>query len=144
MRFGLALCAQALQNSIEDDKLFFTAMNQINEAGLSALHDISQKHVIAELNLKAGRRATDLSDYNTALKLFQYGISFLGGDCWTADYKLSIELCDAAAETALRLNKLSEIIFYSDQVRANARCFDEELNCKETLTCVQHISCRHL
>jgi hypothetical protein len=78
MRFGLALCAQALQNSIEDDKLFFTAMNQINEAGLSALHDISQKHVIAELNLKAGRRATDLSDYNTALKLFQYGISFLG------------------------------------------------------------------
>ena len=78
MRFGLALCAQALQNSVEDDKLFFTAMNQINEAGLSALHDISQKHVIAELNLKAGRRATDLSDYNTALKLFQYGISFLG------------------------------------------------------------------
>lgn len=78
MRFGLALCAQALQNSIKDDKLFFTAMNQINEAGLSALHDISQKHVIAELNLKAGRRATDLSDYNTALKLFQYGISFLG------------------------------------------------------------------
>ena len=92
MRFGLALCTQALQNSVEDDKLFFTAMNQINEAGLSALHDISQKHVIAELNLKAGRRATDLSDYNTALKLFQYGISFLGGDCWTADYKLSIEL----------------------------------------------------
>jgi hypothetical protein len=130
MRFGLALCVQALQNSVEDNKLFFTAMNKINETGLSALHDISQKHVIAELNLKARRQATDLTDYNTALKLFQYyGISFLGGDCWTADYKLSIELCDAAAETALRLNKLSENFF----TQTKLECFDEELNCKENM-----------
>lgn len=53
-RFGLALCTHTLNSSVEDDELFFAAINQINQGGPAAVHMSSQKSVFSELNLKAG------------------------------------------------------------------------------------------
>jgi predicted ATPase len=75
--FGLHL-SLSLSNDTENDELFFLAVNQMNRGGPNAVLDPSQKFVFAGLNLRAGRRAIDLSDYNAAFQLFQHGISFLG------------------------------------------------------------------
>lgn len=136
MRFGLALCNLTLNDSAEDEELFFAAVNQINQGGPESVHEHNQKIIIAELNLKAGRRAIDLSDYNTAFKLFQYGISFLGDDRWTMNYQLSIELYDSVSGAAFVLNKLATVKLYSGEVVSHARCFDDKLNCKH----MPHIS----
>ena len=130
MRLGLALCSQTLENLADDEKLFFAAVNQINLGGPIAVHDPSQTHVIAELNLKAGKRSIELSDYNTALKLFQHGISFLGDNHWMDNYQLSLDLYDAAADTALIINNPSAVAHYTDLVVLHARCFDDKLHCK--------------
>jgi hypothetical protein len=134
MRFGLALFTQTLDNIVEDEELYFAAVNQINQGGPTAVHDPSQKNVFAQLNLKAGRRSIELSDYNTAFRLFQHGISFLGDDDWALNYQLSLDLYDAAAEASVVLNKVSEVTFYTDVVVLHARCFDDKLLCKNTST----------
>jgi predicted ATPase len=132
MRLGLALCTQTLDNSFENEELFFAAVNQINQGGPTAVHEPSQKNVFAQLNLKAGRRSIELSDYNTAFTLFQHGISFLGDDDWALNYQLSLDLYDEAVEAAVVINKPSEITFYTDVVVLHARCLDDKLHCKDT------------
>ena len=127
MLFGLALAGS---NSAQNDELAFLAVNQVNRGGPNVVLDPSQKFVFAELNLRAGRRAIDLSDYNTAFQLFEHGISFLGNNHWVAHYNLSIDLFDAAAEAACVLNKGTAVTAYSQQLVAHAKCFDDKLNCK--------------
>ncbi len=89
MRFGLCHCIQTLDDSFDNDELFFVAVNQINQGGSAAVHEPTQKSIVAELNLKAGRRSIQLSDYNTAVKFFQHRISFLGDE--KMDFKLSTQ-----------------------------------------------------
>jgi predicted ATPase len=132
MRLGLALCTHSLSDIAENDDLFFPAVNQINQGGVTAVHESSQNKIIAELNIKAGRRSIDLSDYNTAYKLFIHGISFLGDDRWLSNYELSLDLYNAVVEVSLILNKISAVTLYSNEVVSHARCFDDKLLCKNT------------
>ena len=60
--------------------------------------DPSQSNMLAALNLKAGKLAITYSDFNSALKLFEHGISFLESDHWHNKYVLSIDLFDSAAD----------------------------------------------
>jgi predicted ATPase len=130
MLFGLSLCNHTQSRGVDDDEILFLAINQVNHGGPEALSEPSQKFVFAGLNLSAGRRAINLSDFNAAFQLFQHGISFLGDNQWVAQYDLSLDLFDAAAEAACVLNRLPEVNLYSKQLFDHARCFDDKLNCK--------------
>jgi predicted ATPase len=130
MRLGLALCMPTFGNDASDEALFFAAVNQINLGGPVAVHEQSQKSVFAQLNLKAGRRSIELSDYHTAFKLLQHGISFLDDDHWLSSYQLSLDLYEAVVEAGLVLNRLSAVTFYSNEVVLHASCLDDKLLCK--------------
>lgn len=65
MRYGLALCSHCLDNNPEKDDMLFTAVNQINRGGPDVVSDVMQKQILASLNLQAGRRSIDLSDYTS-------------------------------------------------------------------------------
>jgi hypothetical protein len=132
LRFGLALCTRTLNSCVENDELFFAAVNQINQGGPTAVHEPSQLIVFTELNVKAGKRSIDLCDYNTAFTLFQHGREFLGNDGWTLNYELSLEIHDALADAALILNKLSVVTSCSEEVDLHARCIEDKLFCKAT------------
>ena len=82
------------------------------------------------LNLKAGKLSIVLSDYTTALKFFEHGISYLGEDCWTVHYQLSVDLYDATVEAASALEKFQAVKSYTDELVENAHSFDDSLNCK--------------
>jgi len=78
MRFGVAICSHALNGfgagaGVRDDDLFFVAMNQINRGGPDALGDPKRKVMMAALNLKAGKRSIELSDFSSAIKLYEHG-----------------------------------------------------------------------
>lgn len=130
MRIGLALCTRSLNGFADDDDLFYAAVNQINQGGPAAVHESSQNNIIAELNMKAGRRSIELSDYNTAFTLFVHGISFLGENHWLSNYELSLDLYNAVTTVSLILNKISAVKLYSNEVVLHARCFDDKLHCK--------------
>jgi len=138
MRFGLALFSNILNSypnaGVGDDELFFAAVNQTNSGGPSAVTKTGQKSLVAGLNLKAGRRAIELSDYRAAFKLFKHGISFLENGHWTTCYKLSLDLFNAVAEAACVINDGDAVKIYSDQVVAHANCFDDKINCLYSTT----------
>ncbi|KAL7546921.1 LOW QUALITY PROTEIN: hypothetical protein ACHAWF_011795, partial [Thalassiosira exigua] len=130
MRFGLAICSHVLDRAGDSDELFFAAVNQINRGGADTLPDSKQKVMVATWNLKAGRRSIELSDYSTALKLFEHGISFLDQEeRWVDQYNLSLDLFDAAAEMACALNNGAAVGKLSQEVGVHAKCDDDRLNC---------------
>ena len=130
MQYGMALCSQTLGNNVDDNELFFTAVNQINNGGPSVVSDLSKRAILAKLNLKAGKLSITLSDYTTALSLFEHGISYLGDDKWTSEYELTLNLFDSGAEAACVLNKNDAVASYTEQLVAHAKSFDDSLNCE--------------
>jgi predicted ATPase len=132
MKYGILLCTHTFVNGIENNSsLFFTSVNQINKGGPDAIQDPNHRSKIAELNVKAGKLSIVLSDYTTALKFFEYGISFLREDCWTALlYQLSVDLYDATVEAAFALEKFQAVKSYTDELVENAYSFDDSLHCK--------------
>jgi predicted ATPase len=135
MRFGLAICSHVLDRAGDSDDLFFAAVNQINRGGATSLPDSKQKVMVAAWNLKAGRRSIELSDYSTALKLFEHGISFLDQEeRWADQYNLSLDLFDAAAEMACALNNGAAVGKLSREVGVHAKCDDDRLNCLYAVT----------
>ena len=131
MKYGLLLCSNTLVNGAENNSvLFFTSVNQINKGGPDAIQDPNNRSKLAVLNLKAGKLSIVLSDYMSALKFFEHGISYLGEDRWTERYELSLGLYDAAAEAASALEKFQAIKSYTDELVKNAHSFDDGLNCK--------------
>ena len=131
MKYGLLLCTHTFVNGVENNSsLFFTSVNQINKGGPDAIQDPNQSSKLAELNVKAGKLSIVLSDYITALKFFEHGISYLGKYRWTVHYELSVDLYDAAAEAASALEKFQAVKSYTDELVENAHSFDDSLNCK--------------
>ena len=110
--------------------MFFTSVNQINKGGPDTIQDPNNRSKFAELNLKAGKLSIVLSDYMSALKFFEHGISYLGEDCWTAQYELSLGLYDATAEAASALGKNESVTYYTNKVAKNAHSFYDRLHCK--------------
>ena len=130
MQYGMAIFSYTLDNCPDNSELFFTAVTQINHGDISVINDPSQRTILAKLNLKAGKLSIVLSDYSSALSLFEHGISYLGDDKWTSEYEVSLDLFDSAAEAACVLNKNIEVESYAEELVANAKSFDGSLNCE--------------
>ena len=135
MQYGMTLCSRTLNNCPDNNELFFTAITQINHGGPSVISDPSKRILIAKLNLRAGKLSIILSDYASALSLFDHGISYLEDDKWTSEYNISLDLFDAAAEAACVLNKNEAVTSYTEQLVANAKSFDDSLNCEYSSEC---------
>ena len=130
MQYGMAISSYTLVNCPDNNELFFTAITQINHGGPSVISDPSQSTILAKLNLKAGKLSIVLSDYATALSLFEHGISYLGDDKWASEYEISLDLFDSAAEAACVLNRYAAVGSYTEQLIANAKSFDDSLSCE--------------
>ena len=136
MQYGMTLCSHTLNNCPDNNELFFTAITQINHGGPSVVSDPSQSTILAKLNLKAGKLSIELSDYASALSLFEHGISYLGDDKWASEYETSLDLFDSAADAACVLNKSAAVTSYTEELVANAKSFDDSLNCEYSLQSV--------
>ena len=130
MQYGMAICAYTLGSCPDNNELFFTTITQINNGGPSVVSDPNQRSILAKLNLKAGKLSIELSDYASALSLFDHGISYLEDDKWTSEYELTLNLFDAAAEAACILNKNAAVTSYTELVVAHVKSFDDSLNCE--------------
>ena len=130
MQYGMAIWSYTLDICPDNNELLFTAATQINHGGPSVISDPNQSTILAKLNLKAGKLSIVLSDYATALSLFEHGISYLGDDKWASKYDISLDLFDSAAKAACVLNKNAEVASYTEELVANAKSFNDILNCE--------------
>jgi len=78
--------------------------------------------------LKVGRRSAALKDFGHSLSYFENGKSFLDVGSWEHQYKLSIDLHDAAADAACALGAVSDVQKYSLSVLSHATSLEDKLN----------------
>ena len=126
LSYGRRLIQPAVE--IGDDEMLFTAVNQINLGGPSAVTDGSDYYIMANHNLIAAKKATAMSDFHTAYSFCDNGITFLRFDHWTNHYEFSLELTDLAAKCALMTGNIQGLRILSENVLKNARCFEHKLN----------------
>ncbi|MEQ1692072.1 MAG: adenylate/guanylate cyclase domain-containing protein, partial [Gemmatimonas sp.] len=69
----------------------FEVVNNLNR-GIELLAELPERRLLAELNLRAARRAQGTSAYDAALYYLNTGLSLLGQDCWERDYDLAYDL----------------------------------------------------
>ncbi|KAL7483730.1 hypothetical protein ACHAW6_009383 [Cyclotella cf. meneghiniana] len=126
LRFGLCLVKLSLDTS--DNDMLFTAVNQINFCGPSAVSDAQVRASMAKYNLTAGKSAMEMSDFSSAYSFFSFGIDFLPERHWTEHYHLSLELYDLASKSALATGNINSLRILVDAVLENARGFEDKLN----------------
>ena len=126
--YGLALVNHALE--LNDDGMLFTAANQINLGGpvAIAVKDSEQAVIIANLNLTAGIKAMEMSDFSSAFSYFDHGITFLPRRHWKEHYELTLQLFEAACKCALVKGDAVSLNLMSDQILRFARKFEDKLN----------------
>ncbi|KAL7425526.1 hypothetical protein ACHAXM_000060, partial [Skeletonema potamos] len=73
--YGMALVP--LADGEDGESILLTAANQLNLAGPEAVQDKSQNVIVANINLRAGKKAMRMSDFRAAYSYFDKGISFL-------------------------------------------------------------------
>ena len=104
-RLGHRLLArQSLDAKGED---LFPATDQLN-AGLGAISSNAERRILAELNLRTGRRALRSHALDDARSKLQLGIDLLGPEPWQ-HYQLALELHYEAALAASARNDAEEV-----------------------------------
>ena len=129
--YGMALAPLA----DEEDDLLFTAVTQLNLAGPEAVEDERQYAIVAKHNLRAGKKAMEMSDFEAAYSYFDHGMTFLRKKHWEEHYALSLELFDLAAECALTNGDIVSLNILSEQVIAKGRSYEDKLNVMYFVTC---------
>ena len=112
----------------QDDRLLLTAIAQINHGGPKAVIDEEQAVVVAHLNLDAGKKAMDMSDFFLAHSFFNHGISYLRRGHWNEHYDLSLELFNLAAKCALTTAEHDSLKMLTEQIMQNAKCFEDKFH----------------
>ena len=95
LRIGRMLLHRMGPDEIADN--VFDVINQLN-AGAELLEDRTEKERVAELNLRAGRKAKASTAYASACKYLGTGMTLLGQEGWTSRYELAFGLCLERAE----------------------------------------------
>lgn len=81
----------SLTPATELDEKIFEIVNHLDR-GAPAIHSEPEREVVAELNLRAGKRAKTSSAHASALAYFASGRALLGEGSWVRRYRLSFEL----------------------------------------------------
>jgi PAS domain S-box-containing protein len=97
LRIGMLMASHLPQERLEEE--IFEIVNQLNR-GSQLVASIAERERIAELNLKAGKRAKHSSAYSSAIKFLRAGRSLLTDASWTHSHNLvfSIECLLAECE----------------------------------------------
>ncbi len=109
------------------DENLFAAVNQLNLGGPAALEASEESFTVSTLNLKAGKKAMEMSDFKAAFSFFDNGISFLRKRHWQQHYELSLELFCLASKCALATGDFVSVKLLSEQVLRYANVFEQKI-----------------
>jgi predicted ATPase/signal transduction histidine kinase len=96
LRIGRLLVKNLAQDEIELN--LFDIVNQLN-SGSALVSELDEKERIAELNLRAGRKAKTSAAYASACIYLSAGMALAGHDVWQRRYELAFSLWLERAES---------------------------------------------
>ena len=112
-----------LVTAMSDDKLseqIFDVVNQFNRA-VDLILDSNEMERVANLNLRAGRRARASTAYTSARRYFSAGMTLLGPTGWTTHYDLAFNLMLERAECTFLSSEFDEAEDLIKELFARAR-----------------------
>jgi predicted ATPase/serine phosphatase RsbU (regulator of sigma subunit) len=111
-----------LQNSSPEaqEENIFEIVNHLNE-GIELISEENKRIYLAELNLKAGRKAKASIAYQAALKYFNLGLSLLPSESWKICYQVTFELSKEAIEAEYLNSHLEPAIKLCELVLPQAK-----------------------
>ncbi len=124
-QLGTVLNSSCDGNDAEDT--IFIIASQINHGKEWIVKDKDLSVGIAELNMKAGKRALDGCDFRTANSYLRTGISFLPEDHWKSHYDLSLSLnllMAGAANSCCQYDEAEQIL---RGISDKTRCFEDKV-----------------
>ena len=114
-----------------DDFVFVTVRQLI--LGRRLLSNDRDRAVVASMCLQAGEKAAlNSTGFQTALVYLGHGIDLLGPRRWRNEYRLCLRLYNAAAEASYCTAQFDEVGKLVDEVKSNARNFDDTLQASST------------
>ena len=117
-RIGSSLLIQLNENELE--ALLFVVTNLLNSTDTDdnqKNHDTNNVRM-AELNLRASRKAESFSAFESAARYIRYGVNFLGSDRWENNSALSLELYSRGAEAEGFLGNIERMNAYCQEALA--------------------------
>jgi predicted ATPase/signal transduction histidine kinase len=135
LEIGRRLLEGAPDRSFEER--LFAIVDQLN-AGAALITDPAERGQLAELNLRAARRAGGASAFGGALLYCQRGIALLPQDAWRARHELTFELHRRAMEGAYATGErgLADALFERTLANANSRAEKSTLYAGRVVACV--------
>ncbi|HBB31776.1 MAG TPA: serine/threonine protein kinase [Cyanobacteria bacterium UBA9273] len=104
----------------EIDFHLFDIVNQLN-IGLDLLFEPQQRDELAQLNLRAGKKAKHSTAYEPALNYFTAGRNILGNNSWLAHYQLTLDFYLEAMECHFILGNFDSAEALAYQALAQAK-----------------------
>ncbi len=123
LRIARLLSSPAPAREAEDQ--IFEIVNQFT-LGLPAIDSASERELVAELHLAAGKRAKTSGAYASALTYFAAGRSLLGEGSWNDRYQLTLELELNCAECEIVAGELARAEDRLVDLSRHARALDEQ------------------
>ena len=108
------------------DTILLTA-SQINHGKEWIIKDKEMSIDIAELNMKAGKKALDGCDHKTAYSYLMFAVSLLPEDHWDRHYDLSLHLnllLAGAANSCCQYDEAEQLL---QRGLSHARCLEDQL-----------------
>lgn len=102
------------------DDLLFDTVNHLNK-GAALIHNPDEREHLAELNLKAGRKAKTSVAFQSAFEFFSTGLNFLDSSYWETHYQLMLAYHFEVAEAAYLTGQFQLMEQMSHQVMNQAR-----------------------
>jgi predicted ATPase len=104
----------------------FVVVTLLNR-GSTLMQNKQERYRLADLNLKAGKKAASLSSFPDAAYYLKCGIELLARDHWKEEYNLSLALYDTAAEVEMcnaNFERVEELI---TEVLEHAQILEDKL-----------------
>ncbi|KAL7546668.1 hypothetical protein ACHAWF_010003 [Thalassiosira exigua] len=106
----------------------FVTVDLVNKIGFDAVsNDPAQCQLFSQLNLKAGKKSMAVTDFSSAVKHFNSGITFLSPNHWRDQYKLSLSLFEHSALALWQDGNNEQAVNQVNQVLSSAKSFEDKL-----------------
>jgi PAS domain S-box-containing protein len=136
LRIGQRLLTTTAPEQLEES--LFTIVQQLNQ-GAACLEAPAERQRLAELNLRAGRKAKRSTAYASAVGLLAAGMELLPGTCWEQCYELARDLYLERAQCEYLCGHLQEAETLFGPLLQHARTRVDEAHIRTVMMCLYEI-----
>ncbi|MEM7552813.1 MAG: AAA family ATPase [Cyanobacteria bacterium P01_A01_bin.84] len=106
LQIGRLLLENTQENKLEEN--IFDIVNQLNE-GTELITEQTERNQLAQLNLRAGKKAKESTAYQLALRYLETGLKLSSLKSWEYEYQFTLEIHEEAVELLYLNNQFEQV-----------------------------------